>query len=67
MLHWKPGEQSVGPSLSPAGYVNFDFFIFKMSELRDFPGGPVVRTLCFHYLVGELRSHKPCGMAKINK
>ena len=35
---------------------------------RDFPGGPVVKDLCFqckgHWvlsLVGELRSHMPCG------
>ena len=38
---------------------------------RDFPGGPVVRTLSFHCqghrvqsLVRELRSHKPCGVGK---
>ena len=35
-----------------------------------FPGGPVVKTLCFHCrghrfsLVGELRSHMSCEMAK---
>ena len=36
-----------------------------MVDLRKFPGGPVVRTLCFHChcnpiqsLVIELRSHK---------
>ena len=36
---------------------------------RDFPGGPVVRTLRFHcrgtgsILVRELRSHVPCDVA----
>ena len=37
----------------------------------NFSGGPVVKTLCFQCravwvqtLVGELRSHMPCGMAK---
>ena len=40
----------------------------------DLPGGPVLNILCFHYrgvwlqsLVGELRSHMPCGMAKVIK
>ena len=40
----------------------------------DFPGGPVVRTLCFHCrgarvrsLVGELRSHKLGGVTKKKK
>ena len=37
---------------------------------RNFPGSPVVRTLLslpraqVHSLVGKLRFHKPCGMAK---
>ena len=41
---------------------------------REFPGGPVVRTPCFHCwgprvlsLVKELRSHKPWGSAKKKK
>ena len=40
----------------------------------EFPGGPVIRTLCFHCsgqqvpsLVGEPRFRKPSGMAKINQ
>ena len=42
--------------------------------MREFPSGPVVRTLGFHCqgpgvqsLVGELRSHKPRGEAKKKK
>ena len=41
---------------------------------REFPGGPVVRTLSFHCrefrvrsLVREFRSHKPYGTAKKKK
>ena len=34
------------------------------SVYRDFPGDPVVKTLCFQSLVGELRSHVPGGAAK---
>ena len=38
------------------------------SMFWEFPGGPGVRTLHFHCrvrtLVGELRSHKPHGVAK---
>ena len=40
---------------------------FKELSLRDFPGGPVVKTLCFQHmscvfdsLVRELRSHMLC-------
>ena len=39
----------------------------KDCELGEFPGGPVVRTQHFHCLVGELRSRKPCGMARKKK
>ena len=41
-----------------------------LSETRDFPGGPVVKTPRFHCRghgfspCGELRSHMPCGTAK---
>ena len=37
------------------------------SVYRDFPGDPVVKTLCFQSLVGELRSHVPGWAAKKNK
>ena len=37
------------------------------SVYRDFPGDPVVNTLCFQPLVGELRSHVQCGAGKKNK
>ena len=44
------------------------------NQPREFPGGPVVRTPCFHCwgpgvpsLVRELRSHKPCSVAKKKK
>ena len=40
----------------------------------DFPGGAVIRALCFHCsgaqfrsLVGDLRSCMPCGVAKKKK
>ena len=43
-------------------------------ECREFPGGPVVRTLRFHCpgprvqsLVGELGSQEPHGIAKKKK
>ena len=45
----------------------------KERNSGEFPGGPVVRTLRFHCrgwvqsLVGELRSHKPNGVAKKKK
>ena len=38
----------------------------KKPFLREFPGGPVVRTPWFPSLVGELRSCKPCGAEKKN-
>ena len=46
----------------------------KKLRYRDFPGGPVVRTLCCHHrgpgvlpLVRKLGSRMPRSMAKINK
>ena len=46
----------------------------KKKNLREFPGSPEVRTLCFHCrgllvrsLVTELRFHKLCGAAKKRK
>ena len=45
----------------------------QLRKNREFPGSPVVRTQRFHCwvrvqsLVGELRSHKLCGMAKKEK
>lgn len=45
----------------------FPDFVFKILNIWEFPGGPV-RTRCFHCRGNgpgwELRSHKPCGMAK---
>ena len=45
----------------------------KINSKWDFSGGPVVKTLCFHWggtqvisLAGDLRSHMPQGMAKTN-
>ena len=42
--------------------------------VQDFPGSPVVKTLCFHcrghrvrFLVWELRVHMPQGTAKEKK
>ena len=39
----------------------------KLDKFREFPGGPVVKTWCFHCqvqsLVKELRPHKPCSIA----
>ena len=41
-----------------------------MLWMTDFPGSPVVKTLCPHHkgcrftLVGELRSRMPCVTAK---
>ena len=41
----------------------------KENASQDIPGGPMIKTLCFHLqgaqvqsLVGELRSHMLCGM-----
>ena len=50
------------------------FHTFKIKD-REVPGGPVIRTLLsllrawVWFLVGELRSHEHCGMAKklVNK
>lgn len=46
----------------------------KLSPNWEVPGGPVVKTPCFHCqgpgvqsLVGELRSHKPSDAAKTEK
>ena len=46
----------------------------KGRYVREFPGGPVVRTprfhcrgLRFHPWFGELRPHKLCGVAKREK
>ena len=55
--------------------IFFSLLVFtsslKRSTLRDFPGGPVVKTLYFHYwehgfdpCSGELRSHMPHGVVK---
>ena len=51
----------------------FTFSIVYKFSKREFPGGPVVKTWCFHYdglgsIPGrELRSHKPSGAAKKKK
>ena len=54
---WSQRRRSLGHQL----YI-------KKSQRWDFPSGPVVETLCFqcllHSLVGELRSHMPCGKKK---
>ena len=46
----------------------------EMGLYGEFPGGPVVRTWCFHsrepgfnLLIGELRSYKPHGCGKRKK
>ena len=45
----------------------------QVKKFREFPGGPAVRLGAFtavawvQSLVGELRSHKPCDMAKKKK
>ena len=59
-------------SINSFSYLS-DYF-FKKPYARDFPGGPVVKTQRFHCLwarvqslVGELRSYKPCSVAKTNK
>ena len=46
----------------------------QYDRARDFPGGPVVKTPCFHCmghefksLVGELRPHMPHSVAKKKK
>ena len=45
------------------------FIILKPQIFGDFPGWPVVKTLCFQcrvrFLVGELRSHMPHGPPKL--
>ena len=48
------------------------FFHNQNVSSRDFPGGPVVKTLCSHcrgHVVGDLRSRVLCGAAEkyINK
>ena len=49
------------------------FSVFKKRTVQDFPGGPVVKTPCFHcrgrrrfdpWSVGGLNSHKPRGTAR---
>ena len=47
--------------------------ILKSFE-RDFPGGPVVKTACFHYRgvwvqsqVGEIKSRMPCSVGPAKK
>ena len=47
----------------------FLFLFLNRSILGEFPGSPVVKTWCFHCsgLVGELRSCKPCSVAKKKK
>ena len=50
----------------------YTFKFFTNIGIQEFPGGPVVKTCCFHYLsgfhpwfmVGELRYHKLQDMAK---
>ena len=58
---------------SISGNPTIGYLILKNS-FRDFPGGPMVKTLCFHYRghgfdpwSRELRSHMPCGTAKKKK
>ena len=58
------------------GTVSWRYFNHPFKKVvRGFPGGPVVRTWCFHCrglgsirsLVRELKSHEPCGAAKKKK
>ena len=57
--------------LSHLGILLENNFFLKKCIYREFPGSPVVRTLCFHCLgprvkslVRELRSHKLPGAAR---
>lgn len=58
--------QMTAPILSVTRSVKH---VLKRSQISDYAGGPVVKTLRFHrrrfvwvrYLVRELRSHMPCG------
>ena len=63
---WKDGEMNCQ---IPQGSENEDG---ELTDFLDFPGGPVVKTLCFQCrrcgfnqsLVGKLRSRTPCDTAK---
>ena len=55
---------------------NIEYFSYKNEKLGEIPGGPVVRTLCFHNrghgfdpcpLVKELRFCMLCGKDKKKK
>ena len=61
-------------SLSPVtAAMRFREGPFQSTQCGEFPSGPVVGTLCFHYwcrvdsLVGELRSYILHGAAKKKK
>ena len=53
------------------GYSSLSNIVGYINLYREFPGGPVVKTPCFHGrrwgvqpLDRELRSQKPCSVAK---
>ena len=54
--------------------IHIDFYMWEMTsrkQAREFPGGPVVKTLVqgaqVWFLVGEPRSHMLYSMAKIKE
>ena len=61
------------PALAKFIHITQAFFIlfFKTKQARNIPGGPTVKTLCFHCRgprfdpwLGTQRSHMQCGLAK---